>query len=162
MEEFAIWVEFQIERLFLENSKLKHENQELHEKTEKQDDELKDLRKEVEKLETACSNSISEAEILSKRDKDRMKAEQEVNELRKEVLLLGELLRKYRERSRSGAEKALDHVEKERLFREAADHQIQDLKDKINIRNSEVISLKGKIAHIESALVKKDQVKIHS
>ena len=90
---------FQIERLVKENQGMKQEKLELESKFAKQETELRMGREEKTKIEAGYFNAASEVSLLRNKEASRVKAENEVVELRKELLLLGEIIRKYRERA---------------------------------------------------------------
>ena len=90
---------FQIERLVKENQGMKQEKLELESKFAKQEIELRMGREEKTKIEAGYFNAASEVSLLRNKEASRVKAENEVVELRKELLLLGEIIRKYRERA---------------------------------------------------------------
>ena len=146
---------FQIERLVQENNGLKQDKLELADKTSKLEQELKKSRVDMEKVEAACFNSMSEADMLRKKEGDRIKAENEVIELRKEVLLLGEMLRKYREQSK--APKIIDH-ERDRMIKQAFENQLSTIQSTLISRTNEMEVLKGKNQELQDLLSKKDQV----
>ena len=81
-------------------------------------------RSEINKLQSALFKSKSEIDVLLGKAEGKVKAEAELVNLRKEVLLLGELLHRSREQM---SKASFGESEQERLFRVAYQNQISQM-----------------------------------
>ena len=145
----------EIERLVLENGQLKQANLELKERVARQEKEMGDARSEINKLQAALFNSKSEIEELRRKDNARLRAEAELVNLRKEVLLLGEIQKRYRDKV---ARPRVEESEQQRLFRNAYENQIAQMESAVATAKSEMEAAKGKALGLEQLIAKKDQV----
>lgn len=114
--------DIQVEALSKEKAELKQAKIELEEKTEKQSQELKNALSEITKLEAALFNAKADVDRLEKKEDIRKATEYQLIESRKEVLLLGELLRKYREKMDKPVASDKEH---HNLYKEAFRQQME-------------------------------------
>jgi hypothetical protein len=116
--------DLEIEDLSSDKSGLKLAKSELEDLTRRQSDDLKSARSEISKLEAALFNAKTEVTRLEKKEDLRQLTEKELIEARKEVLLQGELLRKYREKLDKPVASALEHAN---LYKEAFRQQMEGI-----------------------------------
>ncbi len=111
-----------IEELLREKAQLLQTKSELEDQTTKQSVDLKSARSEIAKLEASLFGAKSDVDKLEQKECLRQASEKELTNVRNEILLQGELIRKYRE--------ALDKpvvggAEYENLYKESFKHQIE-------------------------------------
>ena len=90
-------------------------------------------------LEAALFNAKSEINRLEKKEDLRKITENHLHESRKEVILQGELLRKYHERFMS--KPVASEQEHKSLYKQAFKHQVEALKGELTMKSSEVEAL---------------------
>ena len=90
-------------------------------------------------LEAALFNAKSEINRLEKKEDLRKITENHLHESRKEVILQGELLRKYHERFMS--KPVASEQEQKSLYKQAFKHQVEALKGELTMKSSEVEAL---------------------
>ena len=93
-------------------------------------------------LEAALFNAKSEINRLEKKEDLRKITENHLHESRKEVILQGELLRKYHERFMS--KPVASEQEQKSLYKQAFKHQVEALKGELTMKSSEVEALVSK------------------
>lgn len=143
----------EIERLISENIQLKQARRELEEKTAKQAEEIQSASIEMSRLEASLFNTKSEVDRLEKKEDARRLSEKELIELRKEVLLQGELVRKYREKLILPLASPREH---ESHYREAYKHQVETMRMEMRARGSEIEALKAKVNDLDQTVLKKE------
>ena len=112
-----------------EKTELKQANSEFESNIQVQTEESVQDKREISKLEARLFHRKAEVERLEKKEDLRKMTEVELVEARKEIVLLGELLRKYREKY---LDKPLATAqEKESLYRENFYQQIEGILKKI-------------------------------
>jgi len=148
----------EIERLVKENNGLKREKVELEGKLDGQGKELVECRGEKERGEAACFDAISQVEMLRKKDSSRVKAEAELVELRKELLLVGEVARKYREQRPNAAGDDVVKNRGQKMLLDTLEHQLAQVESRLSARSNEVEVSKAKIKSLEDQLISKDQL----
>ena len=90
-------------------------------------------------LEAALFNAKSEINRLEKKEDLRKITENHLHESRKEVILQGELLRKYHERFMG--KPVASEQEQKSLYKQAFKHQVEALKGELTMKSSEVEAL---------------------
>ena len=127
---------------------------ELRIKLQGQDEELTKARSEILKLESALFNAKNDVDRLEKKEDLRKATETELVDARKEILLQGELLRKYREKF---LDKPLaSNQEQETLVRETYRHQMEALRTEMTSRASEAEALKARNLELEESHLRQD------
>ena len=127
---------------------------ELRIKLQGQDEELTKARSEILKLESALFNAKNDVDRLEKKEDLRRATETELVDARKEILLQGELLRKYREKF---LDKPLaSNQEQETLVRETYRHQMEALRTEMTSRASEAEALKARNLELEESHLRQD------
>ena len=145
----------EIEKLVKENGQLKQSNLELENQVIRQKRDETNARSEINKLQSALFKSKSEIDVLLGKAEGKVKAEAELVNLRKEVLLLGELLHRSREQM---SKASFGESEQERLFRVAYQNQISQMETALNSAKSEMEVARGRAQDLEAMVIKKDEV----
>ena len=115
--------DLEVESLTKEKVELKQAKCELESKVQVQAEEIDKARLEISKLEAALFHSKADVDRLEKKEDLRKMTEDELVEARKEIVLQGELLRKYREKF---LDKPLATAqEKESLYKENFEKQME-------------------------------------
>ena len=127
---------------------------ELRIKLQGQDEELTKARSEILKLESALFHAKNEVDRLEKKEDLRKATETELVDARKEILLQGELLRKYREKYQD--KPLATNQEKDTLVRETYRHQMEALRTEMTSRASEAEALKARNLELEESHLRQD------
>jgi len=146
----------EIERLVQENNRLKQEKGELEEATRRQDNDLAKASDEKMKIEHACFSALTEVDMLKKKESHRVRAETEAKELRRETLLLGEIVRKFRENASLAPQIVAN--ENEKHLTNTYRNQVSQMETVLASQTNELDALKAKLKGLEDQLAHKENV----
>merc|ERR1712062_534306 len=119
-----------------------------------QAEDLEKAGSEILKLEAALFNAKNDVDRLEKKEDLRKATETELVDARKEILLQGELLRKYREKF---LDKPLaSRHEQKSLVKETYKHQMNALRSEMTTKASEVEALKARNLELEESHMRQD------
>ena len=143
-----------IEVLTKEKLEVKQRKDDLQIKLTGQAEDLEKARSEILKLEAALFNAKNDVDRLEKKEDLRKATETELVDARKEILLQGELLRKYREKF---LDKPLaSRQEQKSLVKETYKHQMNALRAEMTTKASEVEALKARNLELEESHMRQD------
>lgn len=137
-----------------EKLEVKQRKDDLQIKLTGQAEDLEKARSEILKLEAALFNAKNDVDRLEKKEDLRKATETELVDARKEILLQGELLRKYREKF---LDKPLaSRQEQKSLVKETYKHQMNALRAEMTTKASEVEALKARNLELEESHMRQD------
>ena len=137
-----------------EKTELKQANSEFDANIQVQTEESAQDKREISKLESRLFHRKAEVERLEKKEDLRKMTEVELVEARKEIVLLGELLRKYREKY---LDKPLATAqEKESLYRENFYQQIESVKNELLSKSTEAEAFKSRNMELEECQLRQE------
>ena len=143
-----------IEVLTKEKLEVKQRKDDLQIKLTGQAEDLEKAGSEILKLEAALFNAKNDVDRLEKKEDLRKATETELVDARKEILLQGELLRKYREKF---LDKPLaSRHEQKSLVKETYKHQMNALRSEMTTKASEVEALKARNLELEESHMRQD------
>ena len=143
-----------IEVLTKEKMEVKQRKDDLQIKLAGQAEDLEKARSEILKLEAALFNAKNDVDRLEKKEDLRRATETELVDARREILLQGELLRKYREKF---LDKPLASTQEQKtLVKETYKHQMNALRNEMTTKASEMEALKARNLELEETHMRQD------
>ena len=146
--------DLEVEALTKEKTELEQANSEFEAKIQIQTEESARDKSDISKLEARLFQSLAEVDRLEKKEGLRKMTEDELVEARKEIVLQGELLRKYREKY---LDKPLASAqEKESMYRENFHQQMEAVKSELLSKSTEADALKSRNLELEECQLRQE------